>query len=597
MFKKSIAVLCTVVLILSACTEIKPVSDTDEKGNYILPEKQLKLTVWDLSDNEEYGKISDTDVVAKWLNEKTNVVVSKIYGNNGKAWTDRLAQLVMDGQLPNIVNASDGEGMIQFMKLDKIKKVYKLTEDEIKQYAPNLWKKTPKKYWDCLKNADGDIIGLPYDLPPNDPKILKYCDDDDAEYIKKYSECENDIFPQSGKCLWIRDDILKDFYPEAKSWNEIAALDEEFLGDVLLDVPVTTTEEYISFMYSLGNGRYISQNGKKVYAFGYCEKNALTDANMLGADMYGYKNYDLFTSWQDDKINLMLDDEVVYNSFKTQNQMIYDEIIDGDSIYDTEKEYIAKIIDGRYAIISPDTNGEQINRMLEENGVSFRYRPFLTNITSEYKPYKTARIFGGAICILNNLSPSQVHQLLNLINVCYSDEFESVNNWGTEDMYTENESGERLFKNDNLNRYFILGEKDALSDETELLGLSGGGSLLNIVPTRLGKYSPSVMYKQTASKFNISERLKFSPDSIHVSSLQTKPPSELKNSIYAAIPEVTEFLSHKNEIETELKRTLIKSPDEFEMKWAEFIDDVYKATDIAELEEKMTLAANQQYRK
>ena len=589
MFKKSIFALCVFTLVLSSCTIIKPVSDTDEKGNYIVPKKQLKLTVWNPADFEE-KQISDKDVVADWLTEKTNVTVSKIYGNNGKLWTDRLAQLVMDGQLPNIVNASGGEGMLQFLKLDKIKKVYKLTETEIKEYAPNLWKRTPKEYWDYLKNKDGDIIGSPYDLPIDEPKTLKGCSDDEKAYIKKYAQYENDIFPQKGKCLWIRDDILKDFYPEAKSWKEIAALEGEFLGDELLDIPISATEEYIDFMYGIGEREYAAQNNKKVFAFGYCGENAASDINMLGADMYGYKNRDLFTSWNGDKINLMLDDEIVMSALRTQNKMIYDGIINGESINDTEKEYIAKVLNGQYAIIAPSIGGEEINKMLRENGRTFRYRPFLTNITSEYEPYREKDIWGGAICILNNLSAAQVHQVLNWINVRYSDEFESVNNWGTKKMYTENDSGKRLFKNDRLNRYFILGEKNAIQSESELYGISGGGSLLNILPSKVGKYTPSVMYQSSSASLSTESRLRFSPGSAHVSALRTKPTADITSSIYTGIPEVTEFLTRKNEIETEAKRILLKAPEEFDTKWTEFIGKVHTVTDISAMEEKMTAA-------
>lgn len=590
MFKKSIAALCIMVITLSSCGKIEPISDIDGSGNYIIPEKQLKLSVWSLSDYED-TKTSGTDVVAKWLNEQTNVTISKIYDNDNKVWTDRLAQLVMDGQLPNIVNAEGGEGMIQFLKLDKIKKTYKLTEDEIKQYAPNVWKKTPQKYWEYLKNPNGDIIGIPYDLPTNEQNTASIGSPIEAEYIKKHSEYENDIYPQNSRCLWIRDDILKNLYPESKSWEEITSITGDFLGEQLLDIPISTTEEFIHFMYDIGNGDYRSQSGKKVLAFGYSEKNGLSDINMLGADMYGYKNYNFFTSWKDDKINLMLDDEIVYNTFKTQNQMIADDIIDGDSIYDTEKEYLSKVIDGRYAIISPDINGTEINRLIEESGAEFRYRPFLTNITSEYVPYKTEHIFGGAICILNNLNPTQVHQVLNWLNVCFSDEFDSVNNWGTPDMYTENDSGKRLFKDDNLNRYFILGEKNAITDASELFGLSGGGNPINIVSSKLCKYTPSVMYQSTSHALDTPCKFTFAFSDAHVSSLQTKPVSNISSCIYSSIPEVTDFLYSKSEIETEAKRLLLKTPDEFSLKWQEFIDDVYKITDIAAMEEKMTAAA------
>lgn len=590
MFKKSIILLCC-TLMLSACTNIKPISDTDENGNYILPEKQLKLTVWDLSDFSEYEKIDDTDIVSEWLTEKTNVTVSKIYGNNKKTWTDRLAQLVMDGQLPNLVNASDGEGMVQFLKLDKIKKVYKLTEEEIKTYAPNLWKKTPKKYWEYLKNKDGDIIGIPYNIPFGSDEILREYSDEDIEYINNYIVSENDIFPQKGKCLWIRDDILKDFYPESKSMEEIKNLSDDFLGEQLLDIPISSTEEYIEFMYSIGNGEYLSLSGKKVFAYGYRDEGGISDITMLTADMYGCKGYNLFTSWYHDKINFMLDDEIIHNAFKTQNQMIYDKIISGNSIYDTEKEYTAKILDGRYAIIPSGMNIDKINDYLAENDAAFRYRPFLTNISSEYTPYKTNNIFGGAVCILNNLNASQVHQVLNWINVRYSDDFASVNSWGTENMYTESKSGQRIFKNDKLNRYFILKDTDAIDDKSELKGISGGGSPLNIIPCEYNKYIPSIMYKSIPGSFDISEKFKFSPDSTHVSSLTSKPVSDITNSIYADIPEVTEFLSRKNEIETEAKRLLIKSPDDFELRWSEFIEDIYKTIDISAMEEKMTAAA------
>ena len=55
------------------------------------------------------------------------------------------------------------------------------------------------------------------------------------------------------------------------SYDEIIALLEEKqapIGDEIMDIPIHTTEEFIDFMYKIRDLNK-TENGKKVYAFGY----------------------------------------------------------------------------------------------------------------------------------------------------------------------------------------------------------------------------------------------------------------------------------------------------------------------------------------
>ena len=269
--KRLIALLMVALMALSlAACDKKPTTTSaeyfDENGNYIVPDELFEVVAW-YTQGTDYvmgDPLDGEDLTGDWLKAKTNVTYKNIYGNDGGAWDAKLTRLVVGDNMPHVVFCGAFQGPAHFNKLDELDQLYKLTPEVIQKVAPLVWERTPKELWDAFTNEDGEIIGIPYYIDPSyDEPFLGYTDEE-KEYIRETQlKYETDVTMLSTQCLYVRDDILRDFFPEAKSWAEIKALAEEVnapLGDLLLDVPIYTTEQFVDFLYGIQEKGYKAGN-------------------------------------------------------------------------------------------------------------------------------------------------------------------------------------------------------------------------------------------------------------------------------------------------------------------------------------------------
>ena len=59
-----------------------------------------------------------------------------------------------------------------------------------------------------------------------------------------------------GTDLWVRDDVLKMLYPEAKTWDELLNLMKEKgepIGDEIYDVPIESADDLIQLFKDIKN--------------------------------------------------------------------------------------------------------------------------------------------------------------------------------------------------------------------------------------------------------------------------------------------------------------------------------------------------------
>lgn len=248
---------------------------------------KLELTVWETqgTDYAPSAQISN-NIVEQWLVDKTNVKVTNIYGNGGTQWDPKLTKLLAGDDLPDIVHCGALQGPAHFARLDEFGKVWELTPEMLQQYAPDLWKKTPAEYWEKM-TVNGKILGVPY-YSYTSKEINTGISDEAYEFIKNYKETpKNDVTYAPENFLWVRDDILQKVYPEAKTYEELAALLTEKgapIGEEMLDIPIYSSEDFIQFMYDVKD-MGLTENGKTVYAFGYDGSDNWAALCWLGADM------------------------------------------------------------------------------------------------------------------------------------------------------------------------------------------------------------------------------------------------------------------------------------------------------------------------
>ncbi len=562
--------------------------------------EKLGLVVWNTQGTDYTPEpLAKGHLLKDWLEEKTGVFIEDIYGNGGSQWDPKLTKIIASGNIPDIVLCSAGQGGAHFQKLDQLGKLVKFTPEMLKKYAPNLWEKTPASYWSALTNEDGQILGIPYNAPPS-IDVISGATEEDMEFIANSSlQFENDVMYLKDACFWVRDDILKDIYPDARSYDELVALMEERnepIGDELLDIPVYSTDDFVDFFYKIRDNKYTS-NGTPVYAFGYTGGDNWVGLNWFGADMIGYKGHNYSATWnaKEQKIEIPLMHEAVKEAGRIQNQMVADKVIDPESLVNTAALYKEKAMNGNYAVVVGSFLGTMnaINDELEKSGVDFRFRPFITQVPAleQYPAYKEEALWNSAFAITNTLTEEEVIKVLKWADIQYTTEYEKAYYWGPEEagLYEETEDGKLIFKDKKYNDYFIDDTIDLEKDDRQGLGLPT--SYLNLRPTSVSVWDARVMHRKLIYYPNTSSGFKFPYDSEHVTSVALHPASQIWDARYASLPEVISFWNERSKWESKFTMALAAEPKDFEKKWQEAVDTVNAIVKVEDLEAAMTKVA------
>ncbi len=590
--KKIIALAMATIFAAASCTGCG--SKKTSGGDAI-----LGLTVWQTQGTEFTPvPIDPDDVVAKWLVEKSGVEISDMYGNDGGQWDQKLTRLVAGDNMPDVLMCGAWQGPAHFAKLDQLNQVWELTPEMLKEYAPNVWKRTPSEYWEKMK-VNGKILGIPFNNPTCREVFPDVTDEEYDLIEEKTKTYVTDVTYLPTQYLWIRDDILKQFYPESKSYDELFALGDEkgsALNEDLLDIPIKTTEEYIDFMYKIKDAN-LKENNKTVYAFGYDGGDNWSALTWLGADMYGYKNHSYSATWNEkkQKIEIPLVHELVRQAAKTQNKMVNDKVIDPESLAHTNAQFKEKILNGQYAIIPIDLAGGAgaINKELEASGKTYKYRPFITQVPAneEYPAFEEQLMWNESLCLLKTLDEDEVKKVLNWINIQFSDEYEQVRFWGPEEagLYTQTPDGKREYTDERFTRYFIDNDSGAIEDTKELKGLGGKGGYAAIIPSNSGKWDPIVMSGKI--KRSGTGTWRFDKNSAHTQNIKLFPPCQIWSSVYAEVPEVVKFWSEREQWESQIKLARSAPTEQFDEKWDEAIKYINDIVNIDDLENAMTQIA------
>ena len=343
------AILLAAMLMPMGCAKDKKVVSGDFSER-----DMLELTVWNTQGSDYVADSTyETTVVEQWLMDKTKVHVEDVYGNDGGQWDQKLTKLIAGDNMPHVVYCGTGQGAAHFNKLDQAESIWRLTPEMIQKYAPDVWKEVPEEYWEKM-TINGNILGIPFGMGPKDMEWEGMTEEDKNYLVASNSAPMADVLFTSNICLYIRDDILKDFYPEAKTYDELKALLEERgepIGDELLDVPIYTTEDYVDFLYKIQEKGY-TEDGRSVFAYGQQGADSWASLCWLGAEMFGYKGHYYTSTWnrKTERMEIPIAHDMIKEVAKTQNKMIRDKVIDPESLVHTLAQFKEKIYSGVYAV-------------------------------------------------------------------------------------------------------------------------------------------------------------------------------------------------------------------------------------------------------
>ena len=471
---------------------------------------KLEVTVWyGYGSNEAYiGKQAIDDKFRDELERVTGVRISEknSFDNGGSTGDSKLAKMVATKSYPQVgvgIEASIAE------KLDDADKLYDLTE-LIPKYMPNYMK---------IVNSSEEIKRQ-YERRKINGKMISYSAFSknayrfyDKDYTpEKYA---NLIQPKDSRAwIWVRDDILKKIYPNAKTQAEIKEIylkNGVYTKEDLTDVRITSKEEFREFLEKI-NGLGLTENGRKVWPlYTHAGADNWDLMTMFAIPLAGKGIADSFVncfSYYDgkqDKILKTAEQEWFKEMMKYFNQMIIDGLASKEALIDSAANFDQKKLNGEYAVLYGNTV-VPTDEQLKAAGKTYSYRRVMLDIPCDYNEYvriDTAKnVFGGYAIYLfkDTMSETQVEHFLRFLDFFYSDAGMKFANWGPKKagLYEEDENGNMKYTDEKFKAAMVYdGDKQIFID----YGLYSFPRIDSFMGADgINKYNPKLIYGEYAEE-------------------------------------------------------------------------------------------------
>lgn len=411
--------------------------------------KKLDLRMWYGSGTSSLKRNSKAteDVVIPEIFRVTGVKFSEdSFDNGGELMDAKIGKIIAGNDWPDIVMNPERAVLDKMIAGDM---VYDLTE-LIPKYCPNLMAMN-KLGGDSpiLKSEreDGKLytiitqVPIDYQYPDMDPALL--------------AKVKNPVDPIG--FVYVRDDILKMIYPNAKTQDEIEALymkNGKFTKEEILDVTFKSKDEFFDFLYKIKELN-IKEGSREVfptYVFdGIDNWSLLTTFGFL----YGRPsttNY--FTYWdkETDKVEYMFKQPFFKKTLKDWTKLVQDEIASPDSLIDNRSVFEEKVNNGQYAVLYGQALPDQ--NVLNAGNKTFRYRKVYIDIpvNDDKFLFNETRSEPNSFAILKeNIKEEDLPQILRFFDFMVSETGQKLAYWGPRSagLFTE-EDGVRRFKDELL---------------------------------------------------------------------------------------------------------------------------------------------------
>lgn len=503
-FKKVIA-LClaaTAVFGCAACADDGPSADVDGKYEWEfdketvsetsdLPDwtqKEMQLTAWNANGTGGFITYrSDQDVVSKEIERVTGVSIDPktSFDNKGSTVSAKLAQVVMSKNYPDIAYGTHETAEI--IKANDNALVYDLTE-LVDKYCPTIKARMPKSVWSSPGvngGKEGKVYGIPFNL--GDVGLSTVDEDVDPTKTMPF-EYQNDYYG----CVYVREDILKDAYPEAKTYAEIQQIFAEkgkFTKDELYDVKITTADEFYAFLeklydtihadekYKLTSERWVTP----ILAADGMDRDNWSLMSGLWPKLMGASGYlnTMFSYWdaKDQKVKNMMLQPFFKEYLKKWNELIKEGKLTSNYGITTNYNTIqAELNQGYYAVAYPNAVPANYEATLAD-GSKVKYRKVYLQIEKgeNFEFFaQAAPVPSSVVFFKNSVKESDLPQLLRWLDYQASRIADKLYAWGPRSagLYTE-ENGVRQFKDAQLVEQMVY-NTSSVGELVEKYNLSNG---------------------------------------------------------------------------------------------------------------------------
>lgn len=510
--KKLLALLMALVLfacVFTGCGDKTNVSEgeivdfaVNEEGNKVedssdLPDwtgKKIPLTIWYAqgTSSSKKDKKATEDVVNPEIYRVTGVKFDEesSFDNNGELMDAKISKIIASDEWPDVIVNSERAILERLIEEDMI---YDLTE-LIPKYMPNLQKLLEQggdNPFYKSERLDGKLYSFPvysatsYSTPDLDPNLM--------------ARVETPVDPAG--FVYVRDDILKQIYPDASTQKEIEQKFVEngsFTEDEILDVSFKSREEFFDFLYKVKD-LGVKEGNREVYPIYVAEGiDNWSLLSLLSGHLWGYNTKSIgnnyFTYWDKEsgQIEYMFKQPFFKDILQQWTKLVQDKVASPDSLVDSRATFEENLNNGMYAVLYGTSLPDQ--NVLNAAGKNFGYRKVYIDIPMNYDKYIFAKTntSGDKFSIVKSdkIKEEDLPQILRFFDFMLSDAGLKLAWWGPRSagLFTE-ENGVRKFVDKQLESEVVY---DAPKDLMYKYNINN--SCWPGYPMGSSRYNPKLIY-------------------------------------------------------------------------------------------------------
>ncbi len=529
---------------------------------------KLKLTVWvraSSTNDGETGKVSEMDLVGKEFARVTGVEFDKdlSFDNAGSSFDARIAKIIASNEYPDMATSiPDLKGLVE-------KGVLWRLDELVQQYAPTVYKmfgpdsQIYGAEWKRQMEEYGGVYSV--SLSATNQAVRKM-----TKLDHSYDLTDEQIDKIAGLggtphgSFYIREDILKEIYPEAHTNDELKAIFEKngkFTEEEIFDVPIDSPEQFIEMLYKIKD--IIQKNGE-INTYAFYTHSGTDNWPLLTqfAPIMGY-NANYFSYWDKETktIKYTFKEPWFKEVLRTYAKLIQDGVASQEALIDTTAQFSEKNNTGKYIVGLP-TNSKPKSDEHAYRKVYVRY-PF----NEDKYP-----VFGNAEATLSrysffkqDLDENDIIQCVKMLEFAASDPGQKLTYWGpaSAGLYEEDENGNLKFINEELDSAYTTGAK---IDDVRRKYLYGWPSVPAVSAT---KYHPNLYYDKNNKWGNAFNAAVYKKNN----ELLGLAPNIYENAVIGVIEGAANFWAARNGFESTLLKVFASANDqEFEANYNKLLE-------------------------
>ncbi len=571
---------------IAALSEALPgVEDTSDLPNW--NGKELNLRLWLAHGSGGLPRrVSENDVVTPEIKRVTGVTfdAENSFDNGGDVIDVRLGKVTVAKDYPDMIVIPD---KAKFVEMAEAGLFWDLSP-YLEKYCPNIMEKAlntevfPNIMNDVKVSAgqEGKAYGLPF-KPNYDILTALNPDFDFSEFKEPSSELP---------FVWVRDDILRMIYPEAKTQQEIEDIymeRGEFTKEEILDVPINSKEEFIDFLYKIDNLHVMEGNQEVETFYTHNGGDNWTLMAQFGG-LFGWHvdytrtdcNYFSYFDKETQRVEMMYQQPFFKEAVKTYNQLVRDGVASKEALVDNPTVFQQKVSNGMYAVLYSMSDADQSFAALKAANKPFAYRKVFLNIRQNKDKFAftenvdpNARVGDCIALFKDKVAEEDIPQILTMIDYLMSDAGQKLQIWGPESagLFTVDEQGRRIYTDKELENDIVYNA----NNERQLYYNVGGSTAA--WPGYLGTELNLNLFKPTKNNYPVERQRSEANKAFNYGRVEPFQFEPNCNPGYAnllgQVPEFDKFWSARQAFESALKKVFAASDDEqFEKLYSELLD-------------------------